>query len=260
MTNASQRPPLRASELVGDSWSFLAGHLRSLGPAAAFPVALSVLIGVAALAAGDAELSGTVVMSAQSLVDVAPWTLFGVAWHRLVLLGEPPSVSLEWTRAHSRFALFLLAWRLPWLLPLQPDPESTFASIGLYLPAFLLLAVALAYIQARLSLFLPAAAIERPLSLREAWSRSAGYGGALFWSAFLAGMLGLLLCIPLLFATVALQQSSSPPAKVALVATTGVMQLVFEVLTAGALSFAYMAIRDGWARESGAEPDPPRPR
>ena len=246
MASVRQRPRLSAFELVAGSWAILMRHVRWLAPAAGFPVALSMLLGVAALAGADNELSGYLLSSLRMLLDVLPWTLFGVAWHRLILLGEPPVMSVEWSRRHTRFALYLLAWRLPWLPPLRPEPDAAF--VGLYLPVFLVLAIALAYVQARLSLFLPAAAIERSLSPSEAWSRSEGYGGLLFWSAFLAGALGLLLCTPLLLVSFLFRQSSTVAAKVAVVGVDCGMQLVLEALAVGTLALGYAAIR---AREAG---------
>jgi hypothetical protein len=174
------------------------------------------------------------------MLDALPWTFFGVAWHRIILSGEQASVSISWSGNHTRFALFLLVWRLPHLFVSVPEQESDSAS-----PIFLVLftaIIALSYVQARLSLFLPATAIAQPMSPSDAWSRSSGYGGAIFWSAILSGSLGLLLCIPLVAITVLLQLSSSGAAQLALVPVNCAMQLVFEALAVGALSFAYKTI------------------
>jgi len=240
MDSSAARPQLIASKLVGESWSFLKGHLVSLASAAAFPLGLSLLIGVAFLAVTNDDSSSEVVASAQSLLDVLPWTIFGVAWHRLILSGEPASVSVRWSRNHTRFALFLLAWRVPYLLVAMPEQRSD--SVGLFFLIFFMATIALSYVEARFSLFLPAAAIAQPISPRDAWSKSRGYGGAIFWAGVLSAILCLLLCIPLLAATVLLQQHSSAAAELALVPINCAMQLVFEALAVGALSFAYKAI------------------
>jgi hypothetical protein len=240
MDSSAAQPQLTASELIGESWSFLKGHPGSLAIAAAFPLVLSVFVGVVLLAATRAELSPQIVAAAQSLLDVLPWTFFGVAWHRLILSSEAATASIEWSNTHTRFAAFLLAWRVPYLFVSTPAHGSDF--YGLFFLVFITAAIALSYIQARFSLFLPAAAISQPISPANAWSMSKGCGGAIFWAGVLAGMFSLLLCIPLIAAVAFLQAQSSTAAELALVPLNCAMQLVFEALAVGALSFAYKAI------------------
>lgn len=240
-------PRLTASGLVGASWSFLKGHTGPVATAAAFPLTLSFLIGLAALIAVDAGAPPAYVGTAQSLLSILPWTIFGVAWHRLILSREKPRVTTAWSRCHTRFAIFLLAWRLPSLYVPVPDADSAF--FGLFVLVFFTSAIALAYVQARFSLFLPAAAVAEPMSPRGAWSLSRGYGGLLFWSAFLSGILGILLCIPLHAISFFIRKSPSNVAALAAVPVDCAIQLVFEALAVGALSLAYKAIRE----RSGAD-------
>jgi hypothetical protein len=236
---------LTAPGLVAESWSFLKGHLSSLVRAAAFPLALSLLIRVVSLAALSADSPKEVVAFARSLLAVLPWTFFGVTWHRLILSGEPVSVSVEWSSRHTRFALFLLVWRAPYHLVSVPEQGSDFADLFLF--SFLIAMIVLSYVQARFALFLPAAAIAQPISPRDAWSRSKGYGGAIFWAGVLSVLFGLVLCIPLVAATVFLPEHSPVAFELTLVSIKCAAQLVTEALAIGALSFAYKAIH---ARES----------
>ncbi len=232
---------LTASELVRKSWSFLRSHFLSLTTAAAAPLSLSFLFGAISLAARPVDISPTLVLWLHSLLEVLPWTLFGVAWHRLILSGEPAAVSAEWSPSHTRFAAFLLIWRLPSLLVSQPDIESEYFWLG----AFTIIAggIAVAYLYARYSLFLPAAAIAQPISPTDAWTSSRGYGGTLFWSGVLAGLFSFILCIPLFVATIVLGQYSFAMAEMATIPLNCATQLIFEALAVGALSFAYRAIR-----------------
>jgi hypothetical protein len=231
---------LTAPGLIAESWSFLKGHLSSLVRAAAFPLALSLFIRVVSLATLSADSSEEIVDSARSLLAVLPWTFFGVTWHRLILSGEPASVSVEWSSRHTRFALFLLVWRAPYHIVSVPEQGSDFAD--LLLSFFIIAMIVLSYVQARFALFLPAAAIAQPISPRDAWSRSKGYGGAIFWAGVLSVLFGLVLSIPLVAATVFLPQHSPVASELTLVTVKCVVQLVTEALAVGALSFAYRAI------------------
>ena len=235
MDSGATLPQLRGSELVGESWSFLKGHLGSLARASTFPLVLSLLISLVVLVATNAEASSEAVVTARSLLYVLPWTIFGVTWHRQILSDEAASVSVEWSSIHSRFAVFLVLWHVPYLVLSMLEQSSEFA--GLSVVVFMA-EIAVFYVQARFSLFLPATAIAQPISPSDAWSTSRGYGGAIFWAGVLSAIIGLLLCSPLLVASFFLQQHSSVAAQLALVP----LQLVFEALAVGALSFAYKAI------------------
>jgi hypothetical protein len=243
MQSGAEWPKLTASELVAAAWAFFKNNLGSLVTAAAFPVVLSLLIGVGSLLAAQNESVPGFAMAVQPLLELLPWTLFGVAWHRFVLLGEQPAMSITWSSDHTRFALFLAAWRMVWLLILSPEAVEEGSEPSVLFSLLKLVAVVvLAYGQARLSLFLPATAVERRISPSEAWTKSTGYGGTLFWSGFLAGMLAGLICIPLLAVILLNQQQSVDAIQLVLIPIGSVAQLVFEALMVGTLSFAYKAI------------------
>ncbi len=240
MSNQSPSPPLTALKLIEASWTFLMGHARFFATVAAFPLTLALSIATLALMATDAGAPETLVSSAKLLLGVLPWALFGVAWHRLILSAEEASVVTTWSRSHTHFALYILAWRAPFLVVAIPEAGSRF--LVLFFLAFFAAAIVLSYLQARLSLFLPATAIGRPIALREAWAHSRGYGGALFWAGALSGLLGALVCFPLGAIAWYLQQSSSSVAQLVAVALDSATFLVVEALAVGALSFAYRAI------------------
>ena len=122
-----------------------------------------------------------------------------VPWHRLLLLGEKPSALLALDRRHWMYAAYAVAlaaalW-LPLALPLhsiyQATPDFSAIAIGLSAPLFL----ALLAITTRLSLILPAIALDpEKAQLREIWSITRGNTLRLLVSSVIV-FLGLLLAV-----------------------------------------------------------------
>jgi hypothetical protein len=222
-----------------------------------FPFALALAFGVASRLAAGADLPAFPMEVADSALTVLPWTLFGVAWHRLVLVAgsSAPSVSMTWSRSHTWFALFLLFWRVARVLttgllvlpdlPETPDP-TTLPEIGSGVMvaslAWLGLMVVGLYLQARLSLFLPAVAIGQPLSLRQSWAQSRHYTGVIFWGVVFGMVLGLLVTSPLFAASLYLTDRPSAVAQLISTVLSGGSSIVVMALAVGSLSFAYRAI------------------
>ena len=169
-----------------------------------------------------------------------PWTIFGVTWHRLILLDQPPSSAPLWSPAHWRFAAYLTAWQIPWLLFPDVDPDAQYA--GLAMLTTFALGLLVACLQARFGIFLPAAAVDRPISPIQAWNVSRGYGAAIFWAGmmcllvFMAAALPLL--VPLLLAVPDRPETAGAIFGFALLP----LQIGFEALAVGTLSFAYREI------------------
>lgn len=129
------------------------------------------------------SLIGNVIVN---LLSIAAYTLFAVAWHRVILLdsaaesGSPTA----WARRHNRFFTFLLGYTviatvvtLPLLLaapaPLEdmPPEQAAAASAGLAGPSLLMLVagVALWYLFMRMSFVFPASAVDERYGLAESW-------------------------------------------------------------------------------------------
>ena len=107
-------------------------------------------------------------------------TVFIVRWHRFILLGETTPESLfppGWaTFFLTAVKIGLLAFVGVLVLVLIAAIPPHFLTVLIAIAGY----IALAFAVARLSLVFPAAAIERPISLREAWDLLAGN----YWRLF----------------------------------------------------------------------------
>jgi hypothetical protein len=112
-------------------------------------------------------------------------TLFAVAWHRFVLLGPAsggPRPIPPWRRRHWRFLGYLLLLEFVFYVPtdrLLLFSISPYVHFQINLWVILgtyLWSLAVLYLAARLSLVLPARAIDRGLTLRQSWYRTQGQG------------------------------------------------------------------------------------
>jgi hypothetical protein len=233
---------LYASALVGMSWRFARSNLPELMAIALAPGLLSLFIGIGASTFNATEFENSFFHQLVAMLDVVPWTLFGVALHRRILQNSPATIrsSISWSRSHSAFAAFLLFWQLTGIIGVEflsaLKPESSFG--GAWIIALMVLGILLGVLQAKFSLFLPATAISDRLSPGEAWRRSTGYVGAIFWSAILSACLAFLLISPFFLVTVFLPSDSSTVMN--FISLPG--SLIFEALAVGSLSFAYRRI------------------
>jgi hypothetical protein len=107
-------------------------------------------------------------------------TVFIVRWHRFILLGETTPESLfppGWgTFFLTAVKIGLLAFVGVLVLVLIAAVPPHFLTVLIAIAGY----IALAFAAARLSLVFPAAAIERPISLRQAWDLMAGN----YWRLF----------------------------------------------------------------------------
>lgn len=143
----------------------------------------AILIGAEFLAwlVGGGGLFG---MMLAMLIHAAGFAVFGtvfiVRWHRFILLGEtvpetlfPPGWGTFFlTVVKLGIGMFIAAFVLVMIVAAMPS----FLGVLLAIVGYAALAVA----WSRVSLVFPAAAIERPLSLREAWDVMAGN----YWRLF----------------------------------------------------------------------------
>ena len=191
--------------------SVLVEHLRLLPKAAFAPFLISLalqiahtsLAGIADPQTGtppQAGLAGLVF----ALLGFVPYVIFGVAWHRLVLLGPaaaPPSLMPGWRARHWRFYGFvlLITLALALLVVLFWAAIALVTGIGQSLEAegatpeaiapgawwLLVLGVpavilVVGWLAARLSFVFPAAAVDERYGLTNAWQQTRGQGLRIF--------------------------------------------------------------------------------
>jgi hypothetical protein len=144
------------------------------------PFAILVVAEVIALVLGGGGLLGRALAG---LVQAGGFLVFGtvfaVRWHRYMLLGESASAGL-FPPGWGSFLLAGIKIGLAIFLP-------TFILTLILPPIGALAGIALGLASARVSLIFPAAAVEQPISLRDAWDLIAGN----YWRLFAC----LLLCV-----------------------------------------------------------------
>jgi hypothetical protein len=158
---------------------------------AAWPFALSIVIVVATIELAVSPIVGLVL----TVLNLAVYTLFAVAWHRLVLLDDrsASSAPLSWNRRHTVFFGYLVAIYvlfyvvvLSIFLPLvfaamtaAPAGHDNGVSEGVIVLAAVMVAVAIIigfYVFFRLSFVFPARAVDEEYGLTESWRHTKGNG------------------------------------------------------------------------------------
>ncbi len=144
-------------------------------------------------------------------IDLIPYAVFGVAWHRLTLLGPDagrPSVLPQPNRRHVIFflsaAIVTSIYHLPLRateiavergMTLHPPDADAVLSVGVVL-IVLVFYVGIPYLMFRFSFVFPAAAVDERYRLRHSWrhTRHQGFrllllGGAVGAPAYVLGLL-----------------------------------------------------------------------
>ena len=136
-----------------------------------------------------------------TLVGLIPYTLFGVAWHRVVLLGPagaPRSVVPSWPKRHWRFPVYAMAISLIAVAMVEfmsvvmdvfhggaddSEVDQMFPSVVLVLLITSYLAL---YVVLRLSFVLPAVSVDESYRLADSWRQTRRQGLRLFLAMLLA--------------------------------------------------------------------------
>ena len=178
-----------------------------------------------------------------NLLGLAVYGWFAVTVHRLVLLG--PDAVPEWglQRITKREVIFVLSFAMITIMALLPLIVTSFLSVGSVALALLALLV-YGYLFSRLSLVLPAIAIDRWLTPLDSWRLSRQHQARLVFVLILFPMMlfmPFLLVIVLIASISPILLGSVVPLYVAEVfeSLTTTLLLVF---TASALSIAYREI------------------
>jgi hypothetical protein len=159
------------------------GNPELLARAAAFPFCLSFfLVALAVLGRAQPVMAGLI-----AILGLAPYTIFGVTWHRVTLLGpqagRPPLV-VPWERRHWRFLGYLIAVTLisngmavtimsvaVIFAPQSAADQSLFALSMVAAIAFIM-----AYVAVRFCFVFPAVSVDEEYRLAHAWRHTKGQG------------------------------------------------------------------------------------
>ncbi len=134
------------------------------------------------------------------LVVLFVFSWIAVAWHRYILKEEGPGLlpplraDLVWPYLGRSvlIALLLIVVAIPLMLVLGPLVAGTqsLAVVGI---VWLIMALVLGWIGTRLSLVLPACALERPMTFRESWAATAPASGAIFLVVLILALINVVL-------------------------------------------------------------------
>ncbi len=168
---------------------------RLLARASLMPFCLSLALIVLSFTVPVVSALGYLI----GILGLLPYTFFGVAWHRLTLLGPvdgAPPLMPAWAPRHWRFLGYLLATLVIGsaatavvfslgLMAIQPGPDSLPRVAGLMpLVGF----VIVAYVMIRLSFVFPAVSVDESYRLRHAWTHTKGQGLRLLGATVIAAV------------------------------------------------------------------------
>ena len=210
----SNEPPKQAAILpIGETTSEIfrvfGDNLNRLVGLALWPVALSAASYAAVVAAGN----NAIISLLGAIVDLAIYTLFAVAWHRLILLSntEETSAPWAWESRHSGFFGYALLVNiivyaiifLPLLVagvslneflgegvladgePMPELSEEAIAEIASAVGVIFVLMLIVWYLFLRLSFVFPAQAVDEKYGLGDSWRHTRGNGLRLMAISFL---------------------------------------------------------------------------
>ena len=245
---------------VGDAYRFLFGNLaRFFVLSGGWLVAIALTIGATVLLSlVSSVLAYGVAIIGAVLFYFGGVLAFAVAWHRAILLSEPPRLSLRFGRREGRFFGYSLLIGLVFLGAalaggivlggLLAAFRTGGAMIAILSP---IMAIVAWGICARLSLALPAAAVDEPGGLlKTAWRRGKGNAVRLFFGPFVCA-------IPPIILQAILQFLLGPPfwrpgMARNMTALPLTMSLLYVILvfaqvavTVGFLSFSYRQLTAG---------------
>ena len=182
-------------ETAKEAYARVFGNPRLLARASLAPFCLSLALIALSFTVPLVSALGFLV----AILGLLPYTFFGVAWHRLTLLGPvagAPALMPAWAPRHWRFLGYLLATMLIGsaatavafsigLMAMRPEAGSLPAAAGLMpLAGF----VIVAYVMIRLSFVFPAVSVDESYRLRHAWTHTKGQGLRLLAATVIAAV------------------------------------------------------------------------
>ncbi len=182
-------PPLALRKLpigatFAEAYSLVFARLGPLVKAAAIPYLISTVLAVLSFRAQ----SNWALTMLVAIMGFVPYTIFGVSWHRLTLLGPSagaPSMTPAWKRRHWRLLGYALAVTLigyGFVLVIVLSGVLLAMPLGASAELFLALAIVFGglvvffYMLMRLSFVFPAVAVDETYRLAHAWTHTRGQG------------------------------------------------------------------------------------
>lgn len=196
MTDSPPETALRTLPILGsikESYTAVFGQPALLIKAAAFPLLLSIVFWFVWDLSSDVE--SVILDTTAFYIDLIPYAFFGVAWHRLTLLGpeegRPPLLPRP-SRRHVIFFIFAAIvtsiYHLPvrtvkaavergWTLDLPETDDflSWVLSVGVVL-IVVVFYLGIPYLMFRLSFVFPATAVDERYRLRHSWRHTRDQG------------------------------------------------------------------------------------
>jgi hypothetical protein len=190
-------------ETVLEAYRRVFGNLALVARAALFPFVLSMVLVAVSFGAAESPLLTTLAV----ILGFLPYTIFGVAWHRVTLLGPvagmPPLVPALAQR-HWRFLGYLMAvtvigyavTAMVFSLAL-----AVFRPVAMEMPlvwgiALIVGVLILAYVIVRLSFVFPAVAVDEAYRLKHSWTHTKGQGFRLLGAVIVTAVPMLVLLWP----------------------------------------------------------------
>ena len=203
---ASAIRKLRIGATFAEAYSLVFSRLDLVLKAAAVPYLMTM--GLAALSLKAQSNLNPWLLILITILGFLPYTLFGVAWHRLILLGpgvSPPRASPSWTRRHWRFLGYALVVTaigyglvigvtlLSVLFAIPMGQSGMFTSESPKLFLFIAVVaviggVGFVYLMVRYSFVFPAVAVDESYGLGHAWTHTRGQGFRLIGLMILASL------------------------------------------------------------------------
>ena len=242
---------LAVLQTLSEAYGRVLTNLPLLARAALVPFLLSLALVAASFAAAESLPLTTLIV----VLGFVPYTIFGIAWHRVTLLGPaagaPPLVP-AWRQRHWRFLGYLAAVTLIGygvtvmvfsiaFTVVQPGAEirPRAWSVALVTGAFIL-----AYVMMRLSFVFPAVAVDETYRLKHSWTHTKGQGLRLLGALLLTAipMLALVWVVSALFGAFLFTEPAAPEAQMEAVIAENSVAIFVSQMVVVALNYGLMAL------------------
>ncbi len=242
---------LAVLQTLSEAYGRVLTNLPLLARAAMVPFLLSLALVAASFAAAESLPLTTLII----VLGFVPYTIFGIAWHRVTLLGPaagaPPLVP-AWRQRHWRFLGYLAAVTLIGygvtvmvfsiaITVVQPGAEVTPRALSVVLIAGTLI---LAYVMMRLSFVFPAVAVDEAYRLKHSWTHTKGQGLRLLGALLLTAipMLALVWVVSALFGAFLFTEPAAPEAQMEAVIAENSVAIYVSQMVMVALNYGLMAL------------------